>query len=168
MTHPNGYQGPGLNLRDSRLREGYDPTQLWPEMCFGAINNSEGYAAPSPGSTSWPLPPFSGPAPIDPSPSPWLPPPASSPLNQPAQELPPPYPLPYKQMPSVPDPAAGPSLGPSPAAPNRADPAALEPVYRAPQGTTITPVARPNQSGQRGPVPSQPRPVAPPAPAPRP
>ncbi|WZO98245.1 hypothetical protein EP7_005304 [Isosphaeraceae bacterium EP7] len=29
-VHPNGYRGPGLNLKDSQLREGYDPTTLFP------------------------------------------------------------------------------------------------------------------------------------------
>lgn len=30
-VHPNGFQGPGLNLRDSDLREGYEPRALHPE-----------------------------------------------------------------------------------------------------------------------------------------
>jgi hypothetical protein len=30
-VHPNGYSGPGLNLRDSHLREGYDPQHTYPE-----------------------------------------------------------------------------------------------------------------------------------------
>jgi hypothetical protein len=33
-VHPDGYRGPGLNLRDSRLREGYDPVRLNPESGF--------------------------------------------------------------------------------------------------------------------------------------
>ncbi len=33
-VHPNGYQGPGLNLRDSQLQEGYDPTRAVPPSGF--------------------------------------------------------------------------------------------------------------------------------------
>ena len=33
-VHPNGYRGPGLNYRNSRLREGYDPTMTNPESRF--------------------------------------------------------------------------------------------------------------------------------------
>lgn len=29
-VHPNGYQGPGLNVRDSHLEEGYDPRSAFP------------------------------------------------------------------------------------------------------------------------------------------
>ncbi|WP_337177226.1 hypothetical protein [Paludisphaera sp.] len=29
-VHPNGYRGPGLNLRDSHMQEGYDPRALYP------------------------------------------------------------------------------------------------------------------------------------------
>ncbi|HKM52655.1 MAG TPA: hypothetical protein VJY33_04540 [Isosphaeraceae bacterium] len=33
-VHPNGYRGPGLNYRDSHLREGYDPTLTNPPSRF--------------------------------------------------------------------------------------------------------------------------------------
>jgi hypothetical protein len=33
-VHPNGYRGPGLNLRDSQLQEGYDPTLPNPPSHF--------------------------------------------------------------------------------------------------------------------------------------
>jgi len=32
--HPNGYEGPGLDLRDSRLREGYQPNRATPPTKF--------------------------------------------------------------------------------------------------------------------------------------
>jgi hypothetical protein len=44
-VHPNGYRGPGLNWRDSRLREGYDPTRLNPESGF-IPEDSRGAADP--------------------------------------------------------------------------------------------------------------------------
>jgi hypothetical protein len=30
-VHPDGYRGPGLNLQDSHLQEGYNPNQVYPE-----------------------------------------------------------------------------------------------------------------------------------------
>jgi hypothetical protein len=33
-VHPDGYRGPGQNYRTSRLREGYDPSQLNPESVY--------------------------------------------------------------------------------------------------------------------------------------
>jgi hypothetical protein len=56
--HPNGYYGPGLNLRDSHLREGYDPRAVYPpsgaipsESKEGAIYPPKGWpeAGPGPG-----------------------------------------------------------------------------------------------------------------------
>jgi hypothetical protein len=40
--HPNGYSGPGLNLRDSELREGYDPRQFHPDTRFVPSDSREG------------------------------------------------------------------------------------------------------------------------------
>ena len=33
-VHPDGYKGPGLNLRDSQLQEGYKPSNLYPPERF--------------------------------------------------------------------------------------------------------------------------------------
>ncbi len=41
-VHPNGYRGPGLNLRDSHLREGYDPRQAQPESQFVPRRSKDG------------------------------------------------------------------------------------------------------------------------------
>jgi len=40
--HPNGYKGPGMNLRDSHLREGYDVRQLYPESQFVPSKDPDG------------------------------------------------------------------------------------------------------------------------------
>ncbi len=40
--HPNGYSGPGLNLRDSRLQEGFTPHMMQPESRFIPSESSEG------------------------------------------------------------------------------------------------------------------------------
>ena len=51
-VHPDGYRGPGLNLRDSHLREGYDPNSLRPETEYtpsGSIDqdqDDQGHASP--------------------------------------------------------------------------------------------------------------------------
>jgi hypothetical protein len=58
-VHPNGYHGPGLNLRDSQLQEGYDPTRANPPTHYvpsGAREQPDG-SAEEPGSSS---PPASG------------------------------------------------------------------------------------------------------------
>jgi hypothetical protein len=41
-THPSGYRGPGLNLRDGQLREGYDPRPYFPETRFVPGESREG------------------------------------------------------------------------------------------------------------------------------
>src|SRR5438105_9586921 len=41
-VHPNGYSGPGLNLHDSRLREGYDPLPVYPDTRFVPGASREG------------------------------------------------------------------------------------------------------------------------------
>ena len=55
-THPNGYEGPGLNQSDSQLREGYQPSKLRPETRYapgehreGAQDSPRGYGAPGGG-----------------------------------------------------------------------------------------------------------------------
>jgi len=51
--HPNGYQGQGMNLRDSQMQEGYQPSRAYPQNQFipGASpegsRNRPGYADPS-------------------------------------------------------------------------------------------------------------------------
>lgn len=45
-VHPNGYQGPGMNLRDSHLREGYDPRSVHPETRFVPGQSGEGRMNP--------------------------------------------------------------------------------------------------------------------------
>src|SRR5262249_38671985 len=40
-VHPDQYRGPGLNLRDSHLREGYDPTRLTPESRFAPTESRD-------------------------------------------------------------------------------------------------------------------------------
>jgi hypothetical protein len=40
--HPNGYQGPGLNLRDSHLQEGYDPQSAYPPSQYIPRTNPDG------------------------------------------------------------------------------------------------------------------------------
>jgi hypothetical protein len=57
--HPNGYTGPGLNLRDGQLREGYGPRTFYPETRYIPRNNAEGaqYLPGVYGPTSPSLPP---------------------------------------------------------------------------------------------------------------
>ncbi|MBI1913276.1 MAG: hypothetical protein HYS12_00735 [Planctomycetes bacterium] len=56
-VHPNGYYGPGLNLRDSHLREGYDPRPVYPEPRFVPGISKEGVpgasAVPPGGVPGW-------------------------------------------------------------------------------------------------------------------
>jgi hypothetical protein len=40
--HPNGYQGPGLDLRDSTLQEGYQPEKAYPTEKFIPSESREG------------------------------------------------------------------------------------------------------------------------------
>jgi len=40
--HPNGYQGPGLDLRDSQLQEGYQPGRAYPQNRFIPSESKEG------------------------------------------------------------------------------------------------------------------------------
>ncbi|MFN0054897.1 MAG: hypothetical protein ACKV0T_22225 [Planctomycetales bacterium] len=47
-VHPNGYRGRGVNLRDSRMQEGYNPGEAYPDTQFVPENDSEG-AAPANG-----------------------------------------------------------------------------------------------------------------------
>src|SRR5262249_25424017 len=46
---PNGYYGPGLNLRDSYLREGYDPRRYYPESRSIPGQSNEGMLYPPSG-----------------------------------------------------------------------------------------------------------------------
>lgn len=41
-VHPDGYRGPGQNYRESRLREGYDPTKLNPESVYTPEGSRDG------------------------------------------------------------------------------------------------------------------------------
>lgn len=40
--HPNGYQGPGLNLRDSQMQEGFQPQRAYPQQQFIPGESPEG------------------------------------------------------------------------------------------------------------------------------
>ncbi|MHC4176604.1 MAG: coiled-coil domain-containing protein [Planctomycetota bacterium] len=40
--HPNGYQGPGLDYRDSTLQEGYQPKRTYPQQQFVPSESAEG------------------------------------------------------------------------------------------------------------------------------
>ena len=63
-THPSGYYGPGLRLRDSNLREGYDPQRAYPETPFAPrtpVNRSEDplfdpFQNATPGNERWNYP----------------------------------------------------------------------------------------------------------------
>jgi hypothetical protein len=45
--HPNGYQGPGMGLRDSHMREGYDSKQYFPESKYIPSNSRDGHLNPN-------------------------------------------------------------------------------------------------------------------------
>jgi len=51
-VHPNGYRGPGLNLRDSQLQEGYDPTGPNPPSRFIPDDSRGGQVPTVPGAPS--------------------------------------------------------------------------------------------------------------------
>ena len=57
-SHPDGYRGPGMNLRDGQLREGYDPRQFHPESRYIPSSSPDGVPLPpgrfSPGFGRWP------------------------------------------------------------------------------------------------------------------
>jgi hypothetical protein len=75
--HPDGYAGPGLNLRDSQLREGYDPQQLHPDSRFVPGDSRQfgpgqpGYPSMAPNGAMIPAPGY----PYPPGAAPVLPPP---------------------------------------------------------------------------------------------
>jgi hypothetical protein len=46
--HPDGYRGPGLNLRDSQMREGYWPLEHRPDTRFIPGSDKEGVLDPAP------------------------------------------------------------------------------------------------------------------------
>jgi hypothetical protein len=73
--HPNGYQGPGLNLRDSQLREGYDPRRMYPDSRFVPGASKEGtWYRPGTGLPAAPAPDGLPPVPGAPVPTPPGPP----------------------------------------------------------------------------------------------
>ncbi len=45
-VHPNGYRGPGMGLRDSNLREDYDPRQVYPQTPFTPPTSRDGHVDP--------------------------------------------------------------------------------------------------------------------------
>ncbi len=45
--HPNGYQGPGMGLRDSRMQEGYDPKKVFPDSRFVPGTSPDGHLNPN-------------------------------------------------------------------------------------------------------------------------
>ena len=44
--HPNGYAGPGMGLRDSRLQEGYNPVKIYPESRMTPQEDKDGRIYP--------------------------------------------------------------------------------------------------------------------------
>gem|GEM_PF-901556 len=52
-VHPNGYHGPGLNLKDSQLQEGYDPTRANPPTLFTPADSSHAQIPSQEGASSW-------------------------------------------------------------------------------------------------------------------
>jgi hypothetical protein len=52
-VHPNGYHGPGLNLKDSQLQEGYDPTRANPPTRYVPSNSRYEQEPSLEGSSSW-------------------------------------------------------------------------------------------------------------------
>lgn len=50
-VHPNGYSGPGVNLRDSQMQEGYQPNHLYPSQQFYPSEGSDGYQYGTPRTT---------------------------------------------------------------------------------------------------------------------
>ncbi|MEZ6088460.1 MAG: hypothetical protein R3C05_10625 [Pirellulaceae bacterium] len=52
-VHPNGYRGPGLDLRDSELREGYQPERAYPNSEYVPDESNEG-SIYSPGRSATP------------------------------------------------------------------------------------------------------------------
>ncbi|WP_068412863.1 hypothetical protein [Planctomyces sp. SH-PL62] len=46
-VHPNGYRGPGLNLKDSPLREGYDPEAMNPPTPYVPSSSSSDLGLPA-------------------------------------------------------------------------------------------------------------------------
>ena len=42
FQHPNGYRGPGMDLRDSQHQEGYQPTRAYPRERFTPSQSPEG------------------------------------------------------------------------------------------------------------------------------
>ncbi|MBW3541938.1 MAG: hypothetical protein KY476_16845, partial [Planctomycetes bacterium] len=58
LEHPNGYIGPGMELRDSQLREDYDPRRVRPETHFVPGRSPEGVPlVPGPATTVEPYMP---------------------------------------------------------------------------------------------------------------
>lgn len=57
-VHPNGYEGPGLNLRDSQLEEGFDPPTAAPSSRFIPSENPNGSRSRRPGmpEAAYPVP----------------------------------------------------------------------------------------------------------------
>ncbi len=41
-VHPNGYSGPGMNLEDSQMQEGYQPNRAYPSQRFVPTQSIEG------------------------------------------------------------------------------------------------------------------------------
>jgi hypothetical protein len=62
-VHPNGYRGPGLNLRDSQLREDYDPRPFYPEPRFIPSESKDGVPGRRPYPAGVPLEWPAGPLP---------------------------------------------------------------------------------------------------------
>jgi hypothetical protein len=45
-VHPNGYYGPGMNLQDSQMQEGYQPNRVYPAQPFVPGQSIEGATNP--------------------------------------------------------------------------------------------------------------------------
>jgi hypothetical protein len=124
-VHPDGYSGPGLNLRDSHLQEGYDPVRLHPDTRFVPSESPEGvpgqpghpYMVPVPGAAIIEHPVYGPPPGYRPDMLPPAAPPGYRPDMLPPVAPPVAPPVPPAIPPSVPaPPAAGwrPQLQPVP------------------------------------------------------
>src|SRR5262249_14169333 len=137
FQHPNGYQGPGLNLKSSTLQENYNPTNIFPSDRFNPPESKEGSQwrnAPPPGTRY----PNVAPPPPD-TRNPTAEPPSLNPelLPPPARDNDPP-----RSADPLPPPNSPPPPGSSPTNPtqlNMPRPIPATPMSR----TTVTPTVPP-------------------------
>ncbi|MCI0380261.1 MAG: hypothetical protein L0215_21965 [Gemmataceae bacterium] len=131
-VHPNGYFGPGMGLRDSRLQEGYDPTKMFPNSQYVPKENPDGRLHPPqkpllnpgmmpPPGSSGPSLPKDVPSEMGPLPRSLTGPSPSLPKDVPSEIGPLPRSLPGASdggsPPKAPSLPAGPALSPAPFVP---------------------------------------------------